>query len=93
MPGNKRFYDQVHFKLAKYDSQCTECPIRIQPGDPIVFLSEYRKTMHEECFRLGPPIPKRGALANPKRETTYEIKGRFLHLIASMKGDKCNGNN
>lgn len=88
MPATKRFYDQVHFKLAKYSGSCSECPIQIKVDDPVVFLSDYRVTMHEECFRLGPPLPKRNPLMNPKRETTYESKGRFLHLLHSLKGKK-----
>jgi len=86
MAGNKRFYDQVHFKLAKYHSQCSECPISINTGDPVVFLSGYRVTMHEECFRLGPPLPKSNPPLKLKRETTYETKGKFLHLLSSLKG-------
>lgn len=85
MPGNKRFYDQVHFLLAKYAGHCSECPMEVNKDDPVVFLSDYRVTMHLECFRMGPPVRGEKPPWSP-REMTYETKARFFKLLSSVKG-------
>lgn len=90
MPANKRFYDQVHFALARYNTQCSECPIKIEIDEPVVFLSGERLTMHAECFRNGPMLPRGDLSKEIKRERTYKNSIQFINLLSSIKGGKSN---
>ena len=50
MKNNDKLIQDVHPLIAKYSSLCTECMTKINVGDPVVFLSEFKVTLHWNCF-------------------------------------------
>jgi len=45
-----KFYDQVHYIKAKFASQCPECLEKIEKGEDIVYMSDFKIAIHHNCF-------------------------------------------
>lgn len=79
----------VHPLLAKYDTLCPECNKRIYVDDPVIFLSDFKVTVHWNCFYLCNVLSfvtdlltdKRALIIDPK----ISIKTQFCLLAYSLK--------
>lgn len=97
MAGNKRFYDQLRFILAKFDGKCPECNHKINKGEPIVHMLQYKITMHLYCFRHGPQLHPQDKLlsgTDPRNTINFQVdlKARFmilLYRLINSKGFTC----
>ena len=83
-----RFFDQLKFMFARYDSECNECGMSIKKGDPIVYMASYKITMHMLCFKHGPQIHNQRYLltgGNDKRKINYFIETKIQFMILLHK--------
>lgn len=89
MPGNKRFYERIHYLYAKYTSTCPECGKRINAGDAIVYMSEFQVSLHFDCFYRGPVIswPDRNLSKNGNVviDPKFNLKTQFMILLYRLK--------
>lgn len=46
----KKFLSNIHPMLARYDTLCPDCQKRIFKDDPVIHLSDYKVTLHWNCF-------------------------------------------
>jgi len=89
MGGNEAYYKNIHFLYAKYTSSCPECEKKIEPGQSIVYMSEFGVSMHFDCFYHGPVISYPDKNLSAQKEVIidphFSLKTQFMILLYRLK--------
>jgi len=86
---NNKFTQNIHPLLAKFNTLCPECNKRIFAGEPVIFLSDFKVTLHWGCFYQCNVLSFETDLLTSKQsliiDPKFSLKTQFCILIYRLK--------